>query len=187
MSLMKILFKRILVMYANRSYESKLKYLRRQGVLIGNHTRLNCSVNAFGNEPYLIKIGESCLFASDVHFFSHDGGVKVLSDLNYFDGERMDIMAPITVGNNVYIGTGAYILPGVTIGDNCVIGAAAVVSKDIPDNSVAVGVPARVIRTIDEYYQNAVVKGYLHPTARMSTSQKKEYYMHFRDNWFSGR
>ena len=57
------------------------------------------------------------------------------------------------VGNNVYIGNNVIILPGVTIGNNVVIGTGTVVSKDIPDNSVAVGVPARVIKTADEYLE----------------------------------
>lgn len=56
---------------------------------------------------------------------------------------------PVTIGNNVWIGGGVTICPGVTIGDNCVIGAGAVVVRDIPDCSVAVGNPALVIKTID--------------------------------------
>lgn len=57
---------------------------------------------------------------------------------------------PVKIGNNVWIGTGAMIMPGVTIGDNCVIGAGSVVTKDIPNNVVAFGNPCRVIREISE-------------------------------------
>ena len=60
----------------------------------------------------------------------------------------MEIAKPITVGNNVWIGAGTTVLAGVTIGDNVTIGAGSVVVKDIPSNSVAVGNPARVVRTI---------------------------------------
>ena len=64
--------------------------------------------------------------------------------------------SPITIGNNVWIGAGAVVLPGVTIGDNTVIGAGSVVTKDIPANVVAVGNPCKVIREISqrdfEYY-----------------------------------
>lgn len=56
--------------------------------------------------------------------------------------------APITIGNNVWIGAKATVTKGVTIGDNVVIGANSVVTRDIPANSVAVGAPARVIRSI---------------------------------------
>ena len=56
---------------------------------------------------------------------------------------------PITVGDNVWFGANVSVLPGVTIGDNCVIGAGSVVNKDIPANSLAVGNPCKVIRTID--------------------------------------
>lgn len=65
----------------------------------------------------------------------------------------LEITKPIVIGNNVYIGNNVIILPGVTIGNNVIIGAGAVVSKSIPDNSVAVGVPARVIKTTDEYFK----------------------------------
>ena len=176
------LYYKIRIRFANLNYKSKIKYLRRQGASIGNGTRLICQISAFGTEPYLITVGENCLLSAGVQFMTHDGGVKVLSDLGYFQGQRMDIIAPIVVGNNVYIGTGAYIMPGVSIGDNCVIGAAAVVTRDVPDNSVAVGIPARVIRTIDEYYQNAVARKRLFPTARMSAEEKKEYLLRHIDH-----
>ena len=161
---------------ANLSYNGKLKYLRKKGANIGDKTRLNCSVTAFGTEPYLISVGYDCLIAFGVNFITHDGGVKVLSDLDYFHGNRMDIISPICIGNNVYIGQGAFIMPGVTIGDNCVIGAAAVVTKDIPANSVAVGIPASVIKSIDTYYKNAIEKNRLHPTACMSFQEKRDYF-----------
>ena len=160
----------------NRNHQSKIHYLRKQGALIGERTRLNCNVDSFGTEPYLISVGEDCLLAYDIHLFTHDGGVKVLSSLNYFDGKRMDIIAPIKIGNNVYIGSGAYVLPGVTIGNNCVIGAASVVTHDIPDNSVAVGIPARVIKTIDKYYETVLQKDRLYPTAHMSAEDKRAYF-----------
>ena len=58
--------------------------------------------------------------------------------------------APVTVGNNVWIGGSAVILPGVTVGDNAVIGAGSVVTKDVPANVIAVGNPCRVIREITD-------------------------------------
>ena len=56
---------------------------------------------------------------------------------------------PITIGDNCWFGAGAMVMPGVTVGDNCVIAAGAVVAKDVPDNSLVGGVPAKLIRTLD--------------------------------------
>ena len=69
----------------------------------------------------------------------------------YPEFEKADRFGRVRIGDNCHIGTGALIMPGVTIGENCVIGAGAIVTRDIPPNSVAVGVPARVIETIEEY------------------------------------
>ena len=87
----------------------------------------------------------------------------------------MDRMARIKVGDNVYIGRGATICMGVTIGNNCIIGAGAIVTKDIPDNSVAVGVPARRIKSIDEYYNASIDKGMFYESLGMTPDEKKEY------------
>lgn len=65
----------------------------------------------------------------------------------------LEITKPITIGDECYIGNNVILLPGVTIGNHCIIGAGAIVSRDIPNNSVAVGVPARVIKTTDEYLE----------------------------------
>ena len=71
----------------------------------------------------------------------------------------MQYVKAVHIGKNVWIGSGAIILPGVTIGDNTVIGAGSVVTKDIPANVVAVGNPCRVLREIGErdrefFYKN---------------------------------
>ena len=102
---------------------------------------------SWGSEPWIITLGNNVHITDGVRFITHDGGTlvyrKQIPDL--------EITKPIVVGSNVYIGNDVIILPGVTLGNNVIVGAGAVVSKDIPDNSVAVGVPARVIKTADEY------------------------------------
>ena len=80
----------------------------------------------------------------------------------------------IRVGNNTHIGWNAIIMPGVTIGSNCIIGCGAVVTKDIPDNSVAAGVPARVIETIDEYYEKVMSN---HDVINPNDEDKKREYL----------
>ncbi len=107
------------------------------------------------------------------------GGVKVLNDYvgerRYFDGVKQDKIGRIVIGDNVYIGTGAYIMPGVCIGDNVIIGANAVVTRNIPSDSVAVGMPAGVIETIEEYYEKSMLKGCFYPSIGMSEGEKKAY------------
>ena len=104
---------------------------------------------AWGSEPWIITLGENVFITDGVKFITHDGGTLLYRD----EIPDLEITKPISVGNKVYIGNNVIILPGVKIGSNVVIGAGAVVSKDIPDNSVAVGIPARVIKTADEYLE----------------------------------
>ena len=88
-----------------------------------------------------ITIGDNALIGHNV----------VIATLNHdMNPEKRGslIPSPVKIGNRVWIGAGAIILPGVTIGDNSVVGAGSVVTKDIPENTVAVGSPARVIRSI---------------------------------------
>lgn len=87
----------------------------------------------------------------------------------------MDYLRPILVKDNVYIGLGATIMPGVTIGNNCIIGAKSVVTHNIPNGSVAVGSPAKVIKNIDDYYKGLIQKGYLYPTVGMNHKDKRKY------------
>lgn len=63
--------------------------------------------------------------------------------------EKWESAKPITIGDNVWLGSGAIVLPGVTIGENTVVGAGAVVTRDLPPNVVAVGNPAKVVRSLD--------------------------------------
>lgn len=144
-----------------------ISYARFIGVRIGRNCRM---INVkYSTEPYLICIGDH-VSATKVHFENHDGGVWCFRDKQ----PEIDIIKPIKVGNNVYIGYGTVILPGVTIGDNVVIGACALVSKDIPSNSVAVGIPARVIKSIEEYYSKSI--NIADNTKLLSNKAKREYY-----------
>lgn len=157
-AMIKTVIKRICIIVANRNWKSKRRYLIKKGATIGAGTRLNCGVEAFGTEPFLITVGDDCLFAGGIRIITHDGGIKVLNSLNKFEGKRMTKMASVRIGNNVYIGQNAMILPGVSIGHNVIIGAGAIVTHDIPDDSVAVGIPATVKKNINEFYTTTVQK-----------------------------
>ena len=130
----------------------------------------------FGTEPYLVTLGDH-VSATNTQFVTHDGGVWIFRD-KVVD---MDKIAPIKVGNNVFFGTGAIVLPGVTIGENVIIGAGAVVAKDIRSNCVAVGIPAQPIESIDEYLESN--KDNLLKTKGLSRTEKKKYLLrHFNMN-----
>ena len=148
-----------------------VKFWRDLGATIGNRCEIYPSVS-LGSEPYLITIGDHVRISAETSFFTHDGGCWVLRE-QYEELSDVDKFAPIVIGNNVHIGVKCLIMPGVTIGDNCIIGAGAVVTKDVPANSIAVGVPARVIETVEEYKEKNSSK-FVH-TKGMSFAKKREY------------
>lgn len=84
-----------------------------------------------------------------------------------------DKFGRIKIGNNVHIGWNTIIMPNVTIGDNVVIGCGAIITHDIPSNSIAVGVPAKVIKTIDKYLDDNY--GEIMHTKFMKPDEKKEF------------
>lgn len=129
---------------------------RELGVSIGADCRLlGVSPRTYGSEPYLVSLGDHVTVTGEVRFVTHDGGVWVLRDTH----PHLDVIKPITIGNNVFIGLGAIILPGVTIGDNVVVAAGSVVTKSFGSDIVIGGVPARALRTLEEYRADAVAKG----------------------------
>ena len=154
-----------------KKHKNPIKYWREKGVKIGDRCEIYTSAS-FGSEPYLIKIGDHVRINSGVSFVTHDGGVWVLRNMKE-EYRDIDMFGKIVVGDNVHIGTNSIIMPGVTIGNNCIIGCGAIVTKDIPDNSIAVGVPARVIKTIEEY-ETAHCDDFEH-TKMMSSEEKRAY------------
>lgn len=153
-------------------HRDTVKYWKNKGATIGNQCEIYSTAN-FGSEPYLISIGNHVRINAGVQLITHDGGVWVLRNKDILDASKLDLFGKIIIGNNVHIGTNAIIMPGVHIGDNCIIGCGAVVTKDIPDNSIVVGVPARVIESIDDFYEKH--KSEFDYTKEMSLKEKREY------------
>ena len=91
---------------------------------------------------YLIEIGDDVTMSIRVTLMAHDASTKKLTGYTR--------LGRIKIGNHVFLGANATVLPGVTIGDGAVIGAGSVVTRDVPAGAVAVGVPARVIGTTQE-------------------------------------
>jgi acetyltransferase-like isoleucine patch superfamily enzyme len=122
------------------------RYSETPRMLIGDHTGIghNCSFTV-GKE---IRIGKHCRFGSAVVVFDAPGHpadpVARLAGLPSTDSE----VRPVTIGDNVWIGTGAVIFPGVTIGDGSIVAMGSVVMTDVPRNTMVAGNPARQVRTL---------------------------------------
>lgn len=120
------------------------------------HANWGCHTH-FGNNVYanfnLTLVDDTDIYVGDGVLFGPNVVVAVAGHPVDPDLRRKvaQFNLPVHIGNNVWIGAGAIILPGITIGDNSVIGAGSVVTKDIPANVVAVGNPCRVLREIGEH------------------------------------
>ena len=123
--------------------EQDLEKLIKRGFVVGKDFKRMGGVIIDPSHCWHIKIGDNVTLAPRVHILAHDASTGLF--LGYTR------VSNVTIGSNVFIGAGSIVLPGVSIGNNVVIGAGSVVSRDIPDCSVAVGNPARTIKTIDDY------------------------------------
>lgn len=122
---------------------SQLEIAIENGLQIGKdcHVMGECIIDP--GHCWLITIGDRVTLAPRVHILAHDASTKRM--LGY------TLIGKVSIGNDVFIGAGSIVLPNVTIGNNVIIGAGSVVTHSIPDNSVAVGNPAKVITTYQDY------------------------------------
>ena len=145
------MFSRIVrrLIYAFKGSVGAARSLR---VKVGEDCRLYSA--SFGDEPWLVSIGDRVTVTAGVQFITHDGSTWLLRD----DKGRRYRYAPIVIGNDVFIGGNSIILPGVKIGNRVVVGAGSVVNRSIPDNCVVAGVPARFIRTFDQFERRGLAE-----------------------------
>lgn len=142
------------------------------GMKVGkNFGRLN-GVILDPSHCWLIEIGDDVTLAPRVHILCHDASTKAF--MNYTK------VGNVTIGNRVFIGAESVVLPGVTIGDDVIIGANSTVTHNIPPNSVAVGSPARVICTLEEYIQKEKERKESAPVYDDSYTLRKDISMELR-------
>lgn len=122
---------------------NSIEYLRSRGVTIGENVHLYNTNIDFGH-GFLVTIGNNVTLTG-VTVLAHDASTQIPLGVSK--------VGHVVIGDNVFVGRGAIILPNTHIGNNCVIGAGAVVTKDIPDNSVAVGNPIQIIGTYDAFVE----------------------------------
>jgi maltose O-acetyltransferase len=115
----------------------------KMGMKVGENCSIQPGVVIDYSHCWLIKIGNNVTIAPQAYLLAHDASTK--SSINYTK------IGSITIEDNVFIGARALIMPGVTIGKNSIIGAGSIVTKSIPADSIAVGNPATVVVSVDEF------------------------------------
>ncbi|MBU7032822.1 MAG: acyltransferase [Theionarchaea archaeon] len=114
-----------------------------RGVVIGKEVKIAHDVLLDPMEPGSITLEDLVTISPRVTIYAHSNPTAIMYE--YMGPRKVD---PVKIGRGTWIGTGALILPGVTVGEYCVIGAGAVVTADIPDHTLALGVPARPVKKL---------------------------------------
>ena len=147
-----------------RRVNPTISELRLSGAVIGENCHIYGLIDS-GHE-FLVTMGNNVTLASGCRLLTHDGSTKNI--LGYSKVGRIDI------GNDVFIGAMSIVLPNVRIGNNVIIGAGSIVTKDIPDNSIVVGNPAKVIGTYDAYVDKIQKQFKTSPVWKVYYSKKND-------------
>ena len=127
----------------------------RKTLIIGKHCEIGDNVHIVAHEQ--VVIGDNCLMASKIFISDTNHGNysgKEQSSPETPPNMRRLSTNPVSIGDNVWIGENVCILPGVTIGNGCIIGANSVVNRDIPENCIAAGAPAKVVKKYNMFSQS---------------------------------
>lgn len=119
-------------------------YVKR-GLTLGQRVHVGPGVRLDPSHCWLITIGDDVTIAPDVNILAHDASTK--AHLGYAS------IGTVVIGRRTFIGAGTIVLPNVNIGDDVIIGAGSVVTSDIPARTVAVGSPAHVVSTLDDFVE----------------------------------
>lgn len=140
------------LLYGDRcSSERYIESLRKKGCKIGKNTTVYAPQNTVIDDtrPFLIEIGDNVEITAGCTILTHGYDWSVLKGCY---GDVLGSAGEVVIGNNVFIGVNSTILKGSHIGNNVIIGANSLVNRDIPDNVVVAGNPAKVICSVEEYY-----------------------------------
>lgn len=121
----------------------RIRHWKKEGLIVGKNFQLERNSYIDSSFPWLIEIGNDVTIAPDSLILSHDGSTK--KAIGYSK------IGKVVIGSNVFVGTKCIILPNTVIGNNVVIGAGSIVSGNIPDNTLVVGNPAKVVSSIEDF------------------------------------
>lgn len=159
-----------------------IKCAQNLGVRIGKKCRiLDDPGKVFGSEPWMVTVGDKCELTHGVRIITHEGGLWVARNLCK-ELENADIIKEVRIGNNVMIGMGSIIMPGVVIEDNVIVGSHSVVTKRLESGYVYAGIPAKKIKSMDEFISDALNSDGLMHTKKMNPTEKRKYIENYYDN-----
>lgn len=171
---------RIKKSYELRKYSPSTiaEYFRKQGAQIGE--RCNIIPKYLGDEPYLVKMGNHVTIANGVVFVTHDGGAWIARD----EYPNVQAFGPIVIEDNCVIGQNAILFPNIRIGKNSIVGAGSVVISDIPENTIAMGVPARPFGSVEKYKLKCVERWKVQKPADCIIESGKDWWdsRYFQEN-----
>jgi maltose O-acetyltransferase len=128
--------------------EISLETMRKRGLRAEGPVRIGVRSHLDANFAWAIEIGSGTIIGNDVRVIAHDASMKATT--GYIE------VRPVKIGAGCYLGSGVVVLPGATIGDGAVIGAGALVRGEIPPRALAVGMPAKVVGSAEEYHERHV-------------------------------
>lgn len=158
----KLLFRLLLFILYNLDIHLYKKYntkfLKWLGIrIIGEPDYIDYNVSFDSTDYSLITLGDQCTITGNTLILTHDYAAGCVAYSRCDIGNyKLKKLGKVVIGTNAFIGANSIILPGVTIGKNSIVGAGSVVTKDIPDNVVVAGNPAKIICTTLEYYKKHI-------------------------------
>lgn len=134
------------------------RVLRRNGVVVnGTPVWISHTVYFDAKFPGAITVGDRVGISGEVKLLTHDFSMDRISEMKFgrHNDKDMVFRGPIVIGDYAVVGLGSIVMPGVTIGRGSIVGAGSVVTKDVPDEVVVGGNPAKVICTVDEWWEKS--------------------------------
>lgn len=155
---------------------SPVRHARLIGVNLGNNCLIYRSME-WPSEPYLITIGNNVQLTRGVAIHTHGGGNVIRRKVSDFDA-----FGKVVIKDWAYIGSHAQIMPGVTIGEGAMVAAGSIVTKSVPDGMVVGGNPARLLCSVDEYFERNIQ--YNIHTKGLDEKEKKQRLLTIDENLF---